>query len=156
MKEEVWKDIPGPEDATINYQISNHGRVRRLSYTAHFSNQVTSWEKTLPDKILKGSIDSHGYVQVKLRFYRQSECVEEPINALVHRLVADAFLPPPSKELVEECAKSGLKKFALITKTVIHSTMRNGILNGAHHPITMLNNKEIILVDMVIKTIATS
>lgn len=65
MKEEVWKDVPGPKDATINYQISNHGRVRRLSYTAHFGNQVTSWEKTLPDKILKGSIDSHGYAQVK-------------------------------------------------------------------------------------------
>lgn len=71
MKEEVWKDVPGPKDATIHYQISNHGRVRRLSYTAHFCNQVTSWEKILPDRILKGSIDSHGYVQVKLYFYRQ-------------------------------------------------------------------------------------
>lgn len=156
MKEEVWKDIPGPEDATIHYQISNHGRVRRLSYTAHFCNQVTSWEKILPDKILKRCIDSHGYVQVKLCFYRQPGCVEEPINALVHRLVADAFLPPPSKELVEECAKSGLKKFALTIKMVTHSTMLNGIWNGAHRLIITLNNREIILAGMVIKTIAPS
>lgn len=113
MKEEIWKDVPGPGDATIHYQISNHGRVRRLSYTAYFRNQVTSWEKILPDRILKGSIDSHGYVQVKLYFYRQQGFVEEPINVLIHRLVAEAFLPPPSKELVDECAKSGLKKVCI-------------------------------------------
>lgn len=112
MKEEIWKDVPGPEDAVIHYQVSNHGRVRRLSYTATFSNQVTSWEKTLPDKILKGSQDSSGYLQVKLYFYRANkrEWGQGAVNILVHRLVAEAFLPPPSKELIEECAKCGIKQ----------------------------------------------
>ena len=41
MEEEVWMDIEEPVDATIHYQVSNMGRIKRLPYTATRYNQVT-------------------------------------------------------------------------------------------------------------------
>lgn len=105
MEEEVWMDIEEPVDATIHYQVSNMGRIKRLPYTATRYNQVTSWEQYFPEKILAGSVDSSGYVQVGLTFHTGGR----PKSILVHRLVAKAFLPKPSKELIEECKKCGLK-----------------------------------------------
>lgn len=107
--EELWKDIEEPDDATIHYQVSNLGRVKRLPYTATMMNQVTKWEQYFPESLLAGSVDSNGYAQVGLRFHTG----DRSRSVLVHRLVADAFLPPPSKELVDECAKSGLKKVCI-------------------------------------------
>ena len=103
--EELWKDIEEPADATIHYQVSNLGRIKRLPYTATMHNQVTSWEQHFSEKILAESVDSSGYAQVGLRFHTG----DKPRNTLVHRLVAKAFLPKPSKKLVEECKKCGLK-----------------------------------------------
>lgn len=103
--EELWKDVEEPAGATIHYQVSNLGRIKRLPYTATMRNQVKEWEQYFPEKILTRSIDSSGYVQVGLRFYTG----DRSRSVLVHRLVAKAFLPEPSKDLVEECKKCGLK-----------------------------------------------
>lgn len=103
--EELWKDIEEPDDATIHYQISNLGRVKRLPYTGIMRNQVGQWEQYFPEKILVGSVDSSGYAQVGLSFHTG----DRPRSVLVHRLVATNFLPEPSEELVEECKKCGLK-----------------------------------------------
>lgn len=94
---EAWLDIPSTEG---KYQVSNLGRLKRKRYSRINSNQTISWEQVYEEKILKGQIDSHGYQQVTLA---------RGWTALVHRLVAEAFLPPPSRELIAECSKAGHK-----------------------------------------------
>lgn len=68
--EELWKDIGGYEGL---YQVSNLGRI--WSYKTN--------------KILKGSIDSHGYRQVDFRKDGKRKTI------LLHRLVAKAFILNP-------------------------------------------------------------
>ena len=68
---EIWKDL---EDYP-NYQVSNMGRVKSLKFSK--------------EKIMKSSKNNNGYFVVSL-------CKEGKIkNYLVHRLVAQAFLPNP-------------------------------------------------------------
>ena len=71
--EESWKDIEGYEGL---YQVSNKGNVKSLNYN-----------KTKKEKILKPFINSNGYLQVILCKNKTSK------RFLVHRLVANAFLP---------------------------------------------------------------
>jgi hypothetical protein len=73
---EIWKDI----DGLFGYQVSNLGRVRSF---------FSRWGKRKYPKIMKGSIDSHGYVQVTIRINGKSKLM------LVHRLVAKTFIPNP-------------------------------------------------------------
>lgn len=74
--EESWKYIEGYEGL---YKVSNKGRVKSLNYN-----------KTKKEKILKPDINSNGYLLVKL-------CKDKTIKRfLVHRLVANAFLPNPN------------------------------------------------------------
>lgn len=75
--EEVYKDIEGYEGL---YQVSNLGNVKSL-----VDNKGVAREK-----ILKPGIVSNGYLQVNL-------CKNKTIkHFLVHRLVANAFLPNPN------------------------------------------------------------
>lgn len=72
---EVWKDIPGFEG---KYQVSNYGMVKSINY-----------HRGKKSRILKQSLRIDGYFQVVLcksgnLYYR-----------LVHRLVAEAFIPNP-------------------------------------------------------------
>lgn len=97
---ELWEDIPSSEG---RYQVSNHGRIKRQEYSRVNSNQVTSWEQGYETKILKPTKDSHGYFQACYFVEGQR------VTALVHRLVAEAFLEPPSQGLIEECLKAGHK-----------------------------------------------
>lgn len=65
--EEVWKIIEEYPD----YEVSNLGRIRH------------------GDKVLKGHVNHHGYVMVKLGGKKGKD---KP----VHRLVAQAFIPNPN------------------------------------------------------------
>lgn len=94
---EIWKEIPSTEG---RYEISNYGRVKRNAYIKVRSN---GRKQTFGQKILATSIDSHGYAQAC--YYVGGEKTVR----LVHRLVAEAFLTPPSQELIEECLKAGHK-----------------------------------------------
>ena len=67
----VWKDIPGYEG---HYQVSNTGEVRSI--------------KKHP-VILKADYQHNGYKRVYLWLGNRKK------NCLVHRLVADAFIPNP-------------------------------------------------------------
>lgn len=85
--EEVWKDIEGYEGL---YQVSNKGNVKSLNYN-----------KTKKEKKLKPGIVGSGYLQVNL-------CKNKTIkHFLVHRLVANAFLPNPQNfpcvNHIDEC-----------------------------------------------------
>lgn len=67
----MWKDIENYEGI---YQVSDSGEVRSL--------------KT--NRVLKASVNPHGYLFVNL--YKDGR---KPKHCLVHRLVANAFLPNP-------------------------------------------------------------
>lgn len=72
---EIWKDIKGYEGL---YQVSSEGRVKSLKYGK--------------EKILKSGKNSGGYLKVQL-------CKEGKIrHYLVHKLVAQAFIPNPNNK----------------------------------------------------------
>lgn len=73
---EIWKQIKGFE----KYEISNYGRVR---------SNLNRYHNTKGSFIMKPSIDKKGYARVQL---------SEPTRTrmLVHRLVAQHFIPNPN------------------------------------------------------------
>lgn len=75
--EEIWEDIKGLEGL---YQVGNLGRVKGLERKA--KNGCI-----LPERLLKGCIQSDGYLVVKIRLDMKE------FRRYVHRLVAEAFLP---------------------------------------------------------------
>lgn len=77
MSNEIWKDVTGFEG---KYQVSTHGRVKRLSYTKY---PGTRRETVVPDTILKNTVGG-GYVVA---------CFNSKAYP-VHRLMANAFLTP--------------------------------------------------------------
>jgi hypothetical protein len=76
--DEIWKDIVGFEG---RYQVSNIGNIRGLSRPLIYKD---GRKGTLPGKPIKGVISSTGYICVTL---------DSKSRRLVHRLVAEAFLP---------------------------------------------------------------
>lgn len=75
---EIWKPIAGYEGI---YEISNLGRVKTLPRTVN-NGYVT---RHLTEKIRLGSITKDGYRRVNILHK----------NVLVHRIVAETFLPNP-------------------------------------------------------------
>lgn len=78
---EVWKDIEGYEGL---YQVSNLGNVKSLDRILVHKNGHKHFKKGIT---LKPSIGTTGYYQVIL-------CMNGHKTAKIHRLVANAFLPP--------------------------------------------------------------
>jgi len=87
---ERWKDIDGYEDL---YQVSNMGRIRSLARVINKDSQ--RWNATrshyYQGKILSPR-NTNGYYKVSLR--RNGETHQY----LIHRLVADAFIPNPENK----------------------------------------------------------
>jgi hypothetical protein len=73
---EIWKDIENYEGM---YQVSEKGRVKSLNYN-----------HTKKEKILKGVKDKGGYLYVGL--WKDGK----QTNQLIHRLIAQAFIPNPN------------------------------------------------------------
>ena len=80
--EEIWKDIKGYEN---DYQVSNLGNVRCLHYGRKRQNPNRVGIRNL--KLIKNSM---GYYVVNL--YKR----ENMEICLVHRLVAETFIPNPT------------------------------------------------------------
>ena len=78
MEGEIWKDIEGYEGF---YQVSNMGRVKSLNYN-----------QTKKPRILKQITVGRGYLRVVLRWNKPRKAY------LVHRLVAETFLPNPDNK----------------------------------------------------------
>ena len=76
--EEIWRDIDGYEEV---YRVSNFGRIKSLSRMI-FNGKGYYLSK---EKILKGSKNEKGYLQVEL--------LGKPM--LIHRIVATMFIDNP-------------------------------------------------------------
>lgn len=83
FEQEEWRDIKGFEGL---YQVSNMGRVKSQSRKVRAN---TCGIRLLPEKILRDCKSNSGYKLVVL-------CKEgKHFNKMVHRLVAESFLPNP-------------------------------------------------------------
>lgn len=91
-KEEVWVDVKDYEGV---YQISNFGSVRSLDRVVERFVNGNLGFLNLKGSIKKSFPDSKGYLSVQLNNKTSK-------TYLVHRLVADHFLPKPSDALVED------------------------------------------------------
>lgn len=79
QEKEIWRDVAGYEG---KYQVSNLGRLKRLPF-------IDGSNHYLPERIKKTQILPNGYVRSAL--FKDGKMR----NVLIHRLVADAFLPNP-------------------------------------------------------------
>ena len=86
LEGEEWRDIVGYEDL---YAVSSYGRVLAKSNTVC---NGTGFRK-IPPKLKVPSVKRTGYLEVIL--YRD----KTPKYSLVHRLVAQAFIPNPESKL---------------------------------------------------------
>ena len=84
LPNEVWKDIPNYEGL---YQVSNLGRVKSLGREKEFG--IGRYKRE--PKILTPIKDGRGYYIVNLRKNNR------PKVMLIHRLVAQVFIPNPNK-----------------------------------------------------------
>lgn len=97
MSKEEWRDIKGWEGF---YQVSNFGRVKSVAREA-FSTPFGKGDgsRLIPEKILS-SQDWNGYVSVSLSksTHESGASIRKQKHALVHRLVAEAFISNPENK----------------------------------------------------------
>lgn len=83
MKNEVWKDVKGYEE---NYQVSNYGKIRSKDRYLRVCGGGYRFVKGIP---IKTMTYTNGYIGVGL--YKNGKHKMK----LVHRLVAESFIPNP-------------------------------------------------------------
>lgn len=83
----LWKDVPGYEGL---YQVSNvGGMVRSMDRYVKGTGRYPDTIQRIKGKLLSTKLNNNGYVQVHL--HKDNKCK----MYLVHRLVAEAFIPNP-------------------------------------------------------------
>lgn len=123
--EEVWKDIPEYENL---YQVSNLGRIKSLSRYVDVREGV---KIHINERVKPHYINKKGYCQIGL-------CKDGIRKGfLVHRLVADAFIPnPQNKKTVNHinCDKSDNRienlEWATYSENIKHAFLNNLIDNS--------------------------
>lgn len=115
LKNEKWKDIFGYDGM---YQVSDLGRVRSI-----YSGE---W------RVLKGGKNSKGYLSVGLCKDSKQKSI------LVHRLVANAFIPnsDETKTIInhKDEDKTNNRVDNLEWCTVSYNNTYNGLRKKQHHP----------------------
>lgn len=93
MNIEIWKDVVGFEGL---YEVSNFGRVRSVEHTTFVQREkdLIPYNHLQKQKILSQRTGKTGYVKVNL--YRNTVRSRSMKTALVHRLVAEAFIDNPN------------------------------------------------------------
>lgn len=86
---EIWKPVVGYEGL---YEVSSLGRVKACERTILCQNQVCQFERIYPEKLLSFQYLAYGYTQAFLSKDGISK------GYLVHRLVAQAFIPNPDNK----------------------------------------------------------
>lgn len=81
---EIWRPIKGYEGL---FEISNYGRVKSLGRWIIYNNGYKHYYK---EYVMKLHLSSRGYLRVCLQYMKHKE------SCLVHRLVAEAFIPNPN------------------------------------------------------------
>ena len=84
---EEWRDIKGFEGL---YQISDWGRVKSLERDKIGGNQFGICIMHTKEKIMKPFSNQHGRLQIDLKTNGERETI------LVHKLVAETFIPNPN------------------------------------------------------------
>ena len=129
--QEIWKDIPGFEGL---YQVSNFGRVKSLNYNKRKIEKCLSIKRSFVYDIV--CLSKHGLSKY----------------LLVHRLVAEAFIPnPDNKEQVNH--KDGNKRnnkvdnleWATCKENILHSVkeLQNNPGNWSRKPVRCIETGEI-------------
>lgn len=85
--DEIWRDISNFEG---RYQVSNSGKVKSLERKV---NGKLNSKVTVKERYMKLQKNHKGYLAVILHKNRKA------YHKMVHRLVADAFIPNPDKKL---------------------------------------------------------
>ena len=81
---EKWKPIDGFEGY---YEVSDQGRIKSLERTLVMKNGVL---RPVHERIMRPQPQKTGYLNVTL-----SHCDKGPKRLLIHRIVAEAFVPNP-------------------------------------------------------------
>lgn len=145
---EMWKGVVGFENY---YQVSNIGRVRSLDRTIIGKNNSTYKRK---GRILKFKTDRDGYYALGLHSDGRIK------HTTVHRLVAQAYIPnPENKNTVnhEDGDKTNNNVNNLSWMTMCENNQhayRTGLKNntGVHHPLSILSEKDVIMIRLLYKT----
>ena len=83
MQKEIWKDVVGYEGL---YQVSNFGRVKHISCVVTTSSNSV---RSIKERMIKPRLQNNGYFLVDL--YKNNRRK----GMLLHRLVAETFIPNP-------------------------------------------------------------
>lgn len=83
---EIWKDIKGYENL---YQVSNTGKIKSLE---RYGNSKSNGKFLIKEKIRKTTTTTAGYEYVVLANNGKNKTI------LVHRLVAETFIPNPENK----------------------------------------------------------
>lgn len=103
-KRERWKPVKGYEDS---YEISSNGKLKRLAGESPFKR--SGYDDTTishEEIILKPRKTKKGYLECELIKYQNGKRVVEKFY--IHRLVAQAFLPPAEKGKTQINHKNGI------------------------------------------------
>ena len=115
---EIWKDIEGYEG---QYQVSNIGRIKSLDRMEYISSG--EYYRRRRGRMMRLYYDKDGYLKVMLRKNGKGK------RFMVHRLVAQAFIPNPEKHPVIN-HKNEIKDDNLVSNLEWCTVRDNNVYNG--------------------------
>ena len=120
---EIWKKI---ENIDGNYEISNTGKVKRNSYQKKTVDGIIT---TVPERISFGHENAGGYLIYT--FNRNGK----KINKLIHRLVAEAFIPNPENKPQVDHIDTNIKN------NIVTNLRWATAYENSNNPLTIENNR---------------